>query len=85
MAAIQVKNVPEDLHDALRARAKQEGMSVSEYLLRLLQRDLSRPSQREWLESLKRLEPTGEIDAVAAVHAGRAERDEQIASAVRRR
>lgn len=86
MGALQVKNVPAELHDALRARAKNEGMSVSDYLLDLLRRDLSRPTTREWFEKLSRLEPAAtDIDSAAVVRAVRAERDKQIADALRRR
>jgi antitoxin FitA len=31
---IQIRNVPDDVHKALKIRATQEGMSLSEYLLR---------------------------------------------------
>ena len=35
MGAIQVKDVPEELHEALRRRAIQEGMSLADYVLDL--------------------------------------------------
>lgn len=84
MSAIQIKNVPEDLHDRLRERARSEGRSLSKYILATLERDLAVPSTREWLNSLKRdpvtnIEP-GEIARL--IQEGRAERDEQILSAL---
>jgi antitoxin FitA len=50
MGAIQVKNVPADLHEALRRRAADEGMDLQDYVLMLIRRDLRRPTMREWLE-----------------------------------
>lgn len=52
MAAIQVKNVPEDLHEALRARAKAEGRTVGEVILDALRRDLRTQDSRDWLDHL---------------------------------
>lgn len=50
MSAIQVKNVPEDLHDELRRRAVAEGKTVGEVILEAIRRDLRRQSMREWLD-----------------------------------
>lgn len=85
MSAIQVKDVPTELHERLRERARSEGRSLSEYLLYLIERDLALPTMREWLEGLKGDEPVTGIsseDIVAAIHEGRAERDEQIQRAI---
>jgi plasmid stability protein len=86
MGAIQVKDVPEELHEALRRRAVQEGMTLADYVLDLIRRDLGLPSRREWLERLATREPV-DIDrdtVVGALHAARAERDDQIAAALAR-
>jgi hypothetical protein len=85
MSAIQVKDVPVDLHERLRARARSEGRSLSDYVLYVLERDLAMPTMREWLDGLKRDEPVTGIssdDIVAAIHEGRDERDEQIRRAI---
>ncbi len=85
MGAIQVKNVPDELHDRLRARARVEGRSLSDYVLDVLQRDLAMPTMREWLEELKRDEPVEGISSeriVELIHEGRAERDAQIQRAI---
>lgn len=85
MGAIQVKNVPDDLHDRLRARARVEGRSLSDYVLDVLQRDLAMPTMRDWLEELKRDEPVVGVSStriVELIHEGRAERDAQIQRAV---
>jgi antitoxin FitA len=85
MGAIQIKNVPPELHERLRERARRDGRSLSEYTLAVLTRDLALPSTREWLERLKQDEPVQGIasqDIVDAIEQGRAERDEQILSAL---
>lgn len=85
MSAIQVKNVPPELHERLRARARGEGRNLSEYVLSVLNRDLARPSMREWLDQLKEDEPVTDIaseEIVDLIHAGRAERDQQIRRAI---
>jgi hypothetical protein len=84
MGAIQVKDVPEELHEALRRRAIQEGMTMADYVLDLIRRDLGLPSRREWLERLATREPVnlppGAV--VEALHHARAERDAHIAAAL---
>lgn len=84
MGSVQVRDMPEDLHDALRRRASAEGMTVREYLLRVIERDLSLPTTREWLRRVADLEPVEGLDSVAAVREGRVARDEQLARANRR-
>jgi len=54
MGAIPVKNVPDDVHEALRQRARDEGVALQDFLLGLLRRELALPSQREWLQELRR-------------------------------
>jgi hypothetical protein len=84
MGAIQVKDVPEELHEALRRRAVEEGMTLADYVLDLIRRDLGLPSRREWFERLATREPVN-IDREAileAIHDARAERDAQIAAAL---
>jgi plasmid stability protein len=50
VSAIQVKNVPEELHAELRRRAAAEGTTVGELVLRAIRRELRAESVREWLE-----------------------------------
>jgi hypothetical protein len=84
MGAIQVKDVPEELHEALRRRAIQEGMTMADYVLGLIRRDLGLPSRREWLERLATREPVDIAPGVIAedIRAGRAERGAQIDAAL---
>jgi hypothetical protein len=81
MSAIQVKEVPVELHERLRARARAEGRSLSDYVLYVLERDLAMPTTREWLEGVQGDEPVMGISSaeiVAAIHEGRGEHDAQI-------
>jgi plasmid stability protein len=45
---IQIRNVPDDLHRRLKARAAQDGMSLSDYLLHEIRRVAERPTLDEW-------------------------------------
>ena len=47
---IQIRNVPDDVHRRLKARAAMEGISLSELALGELRRSLERPTRRELLE-----------------------------------
>lgn len=40
---IQIREVPEDTHRKLKMRAASKGLSMSDYLKRLIERDLKRP------------------------------------------
>jgi antitoxin FitA len=85
VSAIQIKNVPSDLHQRLRERARREGRNLSEYALVVLERDLAMPSMSEWLERLQQDEPVRGItseDIVSLVDEGRTERHEQILGAL---
>jgi plasmid stability protein len=67
---VQIRNVPDELHRKLKARATLAGMSISEYLLREMERSLEKPTREELLERLRsrqRVEPTESVaEAVMA-------------------
>ncbi len=50
MTMIQIRNVPEDLHRQLKARAAMEGVSLSDLALSELRRSLERPTRRELID-----------------------------------
>ena len=50
---IQIRNVPDSLHRRLKARAALEGVSMSLYVLREIERALSRPSRQELLRAIR--------------------------------
>ena len=54
---IQVRDVPDSVHRVLKARAAREGMSLSDFLKRELERVAQRPTMREWLESTSSFKP----------------------------
>lgn len=81
MTNLQIKNVPLDVHEAVRQRAAEEGMTMSDYVLDLLRRELALPTQRQWLAQLKERPRVGtRNDVIAALDAVREARDEELAS-----
>jgi plasmid stability protein len=72
---VQVRNVPDELHRKLKSRAALSGMSISEYLLREIERVLERPTREELLQRLQSREQVelreGTASAVAAEREGR--------------
>jgi plasmid stability protein len=70
---IQLRNVPESLHRKLKARAAEEGMSLSDYLLGEVRRAADRPSISELRQ---RLAARAQVRlAITAARAVRAERN----------
>jgi antitoxin FitA len=70
---IQVRNVPQNLHRLLKARAAMEGMSLSDYILLELREIAERPTLREFQERLQTRPPVKLPHSAAA--AIRVERD----------
>jgi antitoxin FitA len=54
---IQVRDVPDDVHSTLKARAAREGMSLSDFLKKELSRVAERPTMLEWLERARQAKP----------------------------
>jgi hypothetical protein len=50
-------DVSDEMHDTLKARAASEGMTLSDYIKRKLNRSLERPTMREWLQSSSDAKP----------------------------
>ncbi len=57
MPILQVRNVPEELHRTLKAKAALEGMSLSAFLLRELEKLATHPTRREFRQRLHLREP----------------------------
>ena len=73
--AIQIRDVPDDVHRRLKARAAREGRTLSELLRQELEEIANRPSLEEVLDRIQSREPVAGGEASAdAVRAGRAER-----------
>lgn len=54
---IQVRDVPEHVHGTLKSRAAREGMSLSEFIKRELERAAERPTMQECLEYTRQAKP----------------------------
>ena len=73
MKLVQIRNVPEEVHRRLKARAAMEGRSLSELALAELTRSLERPTRRELIERVQARERVAVSQSPAEVL--RAERD----------
>ena len=58
---IQIRNVPASMHRKLKARAAGQGVSMSGYIMRELERALAYPSPEEFLKELSN-EPARVLD-----------------------
>lgn len=70
---IQIRNVPNELHRRLKARAALAGMTLSDYLLHEIRRIAERPSLEELRATLEQRSVA--MPSVPPAHAVRAERD----------
>lgn len=70
---IQIRNVPNEIHGLLKARAALEGMTLSDFLLREVRRVVERPSIDELRSRLRSRERVR--TRVKPARAVRAERD----------
>lgn len=76
MANLQVKNVPDDLYEAVRERARSEGLTISDLVLRNLRREVEKPSLKEWVAMVRQQQagrPTRDIDTQKIMDEVRAE------------
>ena len=72
-ATIQIRNVPEDLHQRLKSRAALAGLSLSDYLLGQIREAAERPTLEELRERLRSRDSVN--STVSPADAVRAERD----------
>lgn len=70
---IQIRNVPDDIHRRLKARAAMEGMSLSDFLLREVRKVAEYPSIEELRARLAALPPIR--PSISAADILREERD----------
>jgi len=54
---VQIRNMPDELHRTLKARAAMEGKTLSDYLLAELKRNAERPTLADIRARLSQLEP----------------------------
>jgi len=72
---IQLRNVPDDLHRKLKARAALSGMSLSDYLLRQIRYVAEKPTMEEMMRRLEAAEPV--ITRITNAQAVREEREKR--------
>lgn len=70
---IQIRNVPVSTHRELKARAARAGMSLSDYLLQVIDEAAARPEPAELMRRVRELPPVHPTESPA--DAVRAERD----------
>jgi len=54
---LQIRDLPDELHQTLRRRAARRGLSLRQYALEVLQDHCRLPTLDEWLDGLDRLTP----------------------------
>jgi DNA helicase TIP49 (TBP-interacting protein) len=54
---LQIRDLPDELHEILRRRAAMRELSLRQYALEVLQEHCRQPTLDEWLEGLSRLTP----------------------------
>lgn len=70
---IQIRNVPDELHRRLKARAAEAGLSLSEYLLQELRDSAALPTPEEFQKRLRARSTV--VPSVSIAEAVRQERD----------
>lgn len=72
---IQLRNVPDELHRTLKARAAQSGMSLTDYLLREIRYVAEKPTLEEMMRRLEEVTPV--ITRISNAQAVREEREKR--------
>jgi antitoxin FitA len=71
MRMIQIRNVPEDLHRSLKARAAREGRTLSDLILSDLPRLADKPSPEQVMSRIRSRSSVGGPPASELIAAGR--------------
>jgi len=83
VANLQIKDLPEPVHEELRRRARLEGLTVRTYVQRLIEVDQALPARSEWFARVRSRRPVDVGASVAAIVA--ADREARTPPAPRRR
>ena len=75
---LQIRNVPDDVRRALKARAAARGESLNSYLLELIAREVARPTVAEVLERAASRAERSQASAVDIIDAARGEREARL-------
>ncbi|HEV3455213.1 MAG TPA: hypothetical protein VHG32_01575 [Thermoanaerobaculia bacterium] len=69
---LQIRDLPDELHQKLRQRAAARGLSLRQYALEILREHSQQPTIDEWLDGLRLLTPvTISTPSARAVQQGR--------------
>ncbi len=72
---IQIRNVPDEVHKALKIRAAKGGLSLSDFLTKEVENIIKRPTIEEVIERIRnRKKVSSKIDSVKAVREERESR-----------
>lgn len=83
---IQVRNVPNRLHDELVRRARARNLTLTAYVEEILEREIARPPREEVFERIASREPiTLDRSAAELVRSEREERERHLRSLLTRR
>ena len=75
---LQIRNVPDEARRALKARAAARGESLNNYLLSLLEREVSRPTVAEVLDRAALRSERATASAIEALDEARAQRQQPL-------
>lgn len=75
MPALQIRDLPTDLHRTLKARAAQRGQSLSEYATEVLRRAAEMPTLEELAERLRARGTAGDVTVDSIAERIRSERE----------
>jgi plasmid stability protein len=70
---VLIRELDEHTHAELKRRAEAAGVSMQQYIARLLSAHVQRPTQQAWLERLDTLRPVESAEGAQAVAAARDE------------
>jgi plasmid stability protein len=83
---IQIRNVPEDVQQALKERAAAQGKSLNSFMLEIVEREAHSISKAEVLSRIRARGPLGDPDdpksAADYLREAREERDAQLMAAI---
>ena len=69
---LQIRDLPDEIHEVLRQRAAARGLSLRQYALAVLREHCQQPTLEEWLDGLRWLTPvTTSISPVKALQEAR--------------
>jgi hypothetical protein len=75
---LHIREVPDEVHAVLVARAQRRGMSLRQYTIQVLEDHCALPALDAWLDGLAALPPVEGVAAAEAVERAREEDDREV-------